>query len=75
MNGRMAKKVRKYSQRNWMEYFHAIRQWPFGVRLRFCWQVLFGMMLKKKHLSKKKILEARQPVKAEPPPATSDIWP
>lgn len=60
MNCRTAKKIRKYSRRNWLQYFHAIRQWPFGVRLRFCWNVLFGMKPKKK-LNKNQVLRARKP--------------
>ena len=42
MNGRIAKKIRKYSKRNWMEYYQAMKKWPLGVRLRFCWALLFG---------------------------------
>jgi len=60
MNGRMAKKVRKYSRRAWWEYFHAIREWPFGVRLRFCWQVLFSKP--KKVVSKDRVFKERRPV-------------
>lgn len=65
MNARMAKKIRKYSKRNWMEYYTAIRQWPFGTRLHFCWNVLFGMRTRKpKKASKKQVLSQRRPLPA-----------
>ena len=60
MNGRVAKKVRKYSRRAWWEYFNAIREWPLDVRLRFCWQVIFGARPKK--LSKDQVWRNRRPV-------------
>ena len=62
MNGRLAKKVRKYSKRNWMEYVNAIQQWPWTVRLRFCWHILFGMRTRPRKLSKKEVLANRRPV-------------
>jgi len=63
MNSRTAKKIRKYSKRSWWVYFNAIREWPWTVRLRFCWQVMFGVRLKaKKGLSKDQVLRARKPV-------------
>ena len=63
MNCRTAKKIRKYSQRNWMQYFNTMRTWPFGVKLRFCWQLMFGMGKKpKRKLSKEQVLKARRPV-------------
>jgi len=63
MNSRTAKKIRKYSKRSWWVYFNAIREWPLGVRLRFCWQVLFGVRMKaKKGLSKEQVLRSRKPV-------------
>lgn len=42
MNSRVAKKIRKYSRRNWIEYYKAMRKWPFMVRVRFSWSLLFG---------------------------------
>jgi len=42
MNGRMVKLIKKYSKREWIEYVHALEQWPFSVRWRFCWHILFG---------------------------------
>ena len=42
MNGRVAKKIRKYSRRQFLEYVESVQQWPFKARLRFARQVLFG---------------------------------
>jgi len=49
-----------------MQYFNTMRTWPFGVKLRFCWQLMFGMGKKKKMLSKKQVLKARRPVTERP---------
>ena len=46
MNGRVAKKIRKYSKRNWIEYVQALRAWPFNARLRFCWHIMFSKQTK-----------------------------
>jgi hypothetical protein len=69
MNGRIAKKIRKYSRRNWIEYYQAIREWPFLTRLHFCWDILFTLRWKAKNPSKLKgkinksqVLKARRPV-------------
>lgn len=40
MNGRLAKAIRKFSRRNWQEYFNEIKTWPLGVRLRFAREVI-----------------------------------
>ncbi len=40
MRGVVAKKLRQYSRRNWVEYVRAIEQWPFRARLRFAWYIL-----------------------------------
>ena len=44
MNARVAKKLRKlaqrYAQANWMEYYLAIKKWPFRHRLRFAWDII-----------------------------------
>lgn len=42
MNGRIAKKVRRESNRNFIEYARAIKQWPLLARLRFSWYLFFG---------------------------------
>jgi len=42
MNGRVAKKLRKYSKRAWWEYVMVIKTWPLSARLRFTWHILFG---------------------------------
>jgi len=42
MNGRVAKKIRKYSRRQFLEYMEAVQQWPFKARLRLAWQILKG---------------------------------
>ncbi len=39
MNGRIAKKLRKYSRRDWFEYLNAIMGWPYIVRLKFAWYI------------------------------------
>lgn len=41
MNGKVAKKLRKYSKHNWFEYVAAVKKWPLMVRLRFTWYILF----------------------------------
>lgn len=41
MNGRMVKKLRKYSKRNWFEYVNAICRWPLSARLRFARDIIF----------------------------------
>lgn len=40
MNGQVAKKIRKYSKRDWFEYLRAIEQWPLKARLRFAWYII-----------------------------------
>jgi hypothetical protein len=42
MNNRVAKKIRKYSRRQFFEYVDMVKQWPLNHRLRFCWLVLVG---------------------------------
>lgn len=42
MNSRVAKKIRKYTKRNYFEYLGVIKEWPFTARLRLCWWILFG---------------------------------
>ena len=41
MNGRMARKIRKYSRRQFFEYVAMVRQWPLKHRLRFAWHIVF----------------------------------
>lgn len=41
MNNRVAKKIRKYSRRQFLEYVREVKKWPFKVRLRFAWRILF----------------------------------
>lgn len=41
MNARVSKKIRKYSQRAWVEYYVAMKGWPLSARLRFAWQLIF----------------------------------
>ena len=48
MNGRIAKKIRKYTNRNFLEYIRAVEQWPFSARWRLCWHILFGKRAKAK---------------------------
>lgn len=40
MNGKLAKKIRKYSKRNWIEYVEALCEWPLMARLRFAWHII-----------------------------------
>jgi len=62
MNSRVAKKIRRHSRRAWVEYFQAIREWPFTTRLHFCWDVLFSFRWKTKKISKDQVLSQRRPV-------------
>lgn len=52
MNNKVSKKLRKLANKhykaNWFEYVEATSQWPFRVRLRFCWQVMTRKWAKKK---------------------------
>jgi hypothetical protein len=41
MNGRVAKKLRRYSQREFMQYVQAVQLWPFKARLEFAWYILW----------------------------------
>lgn len=40
MRGKLVKKIRKYSKRNWIEYVKALKQWPYMARLRFAWYLI-----------------------------------
>lgn len=42
MNGRIAKKIRKYSRRQFVEYVAMVKQWPLEARLRFAGQIVFA---------------------------------
>lgn len=37
---KLNRKARKLARANWMEYYLAIKKWPFSVRLRFAWDIL-----------------------------------
>jgi len=41
-NGRVVKMLKKYTKRNYMEYLHEIKKWPFEARWRLSWYILFG---------------------------------
>ena len=45
MRGKLAKKIRKHAIKiataNWLQYASDISNWPFRVRLRFAWDILF----------------------------------
>lgn len=41
MRGKLAKKIRKYSKRDWLEYVRAICEWPLMNRIRFACQIVF----------------------------------
>ena len=40
MNSKVAKKIRKYSKRNWIEYVDALMKWPYKNRLQFAWYIV-----------------------------------
>ena len=40
MRAIVAKKLRKYARRNWIEYVKALKQWPFMSRLKFAWYIV-----------------------------------
>jgi hypothetical protein len=40
MNGRVARKLRQYSRKDFMTYVQAVEQWPFKARLHFAWYIL-----------------------------------
>ena len=42
MNGRLVKKIKKYTKYNYLEYLDAIKHWPFRNRLRLAWYIAFG---------------------------------
>ena len=42
MNSRTAKKIRKYSKRNFLEYVEAVWGWPLSNRLGLCLHILFS---------------------------------
>ena len=42
MNGKVAKKIRKYSRRQFFEYVDMVKEWPLKDRLRFSWLILLG---------------------------------
>lgn len=64
MNGRVAKKIRKYSQRNFLEYVQAVKQWPLSARWRLCWHILFSRTPKTHKVNKDQVLKNRRPVAA-----------
>ena len=64
MNGRIAKKVRKYTRRNFLQYASEVKKWSFITRWRFCWYILFHRLPKTKKVSKDQVLRERRPVPA-----------
>ena len=42
MNGRLVKKIRKYTKRNYFEYLDEIKKRSFVHRWNLCWYILFG---------------------------------
>ena len=65
MNSRMAKKVRKYTRRNFLQYASEVKKWPFTTRLRYCWFILFAGKPKAKKISKAEVWKNRRPVPTE----------
>jgi len=60
MNQRVAKKPRRYSRRNWREYLEEVATWPFRMRFRLAWHIIFT---KPSPHSKAGLWERRKPVK------------
>ena len=54
MRGKLAKKLRKYSKRNYIEYLKAEKAWPFRARWRLAWWLLFGPKLGQKRGSRRR---------------------
>ncbi len=48
MNARIAKKIRKYTKHNYMEYVEALCEWPLRARLRFAWYIIRAKGKKRK---------------------------
>ena len=42
MNDKIAKKVRKYTKRNFLQYANEVRKWSWITRWRYCWYILFS---------------------------------
>ena len=42
MNGRLAKKLRQYSRRNWRAFYNDIKSLPLGVRIGIAWHIVLG---------------------------------
>ncbi len=40
MRATVAKKLRKYAKRNWIEYVQALEKWPYRARFRFAWYLI-----------------------------------
>lgn len=49
MNQKLAKKLRKYSRRPWLEYITEVKKWPFSARWRLCWHILFSRVKVKRN--------------------------
>jgi len=47
MNGRMAKKLKKYAKKDAIKYLKELAKYPFWNRVLFSWWLVFG---NKKHL-------------------------
>ena len=41
MNGRVAKKIRRTSRRQFLEYIEMVKEWPLRDRLWFAWHIVF----------------------------------
>ena len=40
MNSKVAKKIRKYAKRDYIEYVNALMEWPWMARFRFAWYLV-----------------------------------
>ena len=65
MNDKIAKKIRKYTKRNFIEYASEVKKWSFVTRWRFCWYILFSGNPKTQKMSKNKVLRERRPTPSQ----------
>lgn len=62
MNNRVAKKLRKYSKREWRKFYDEILSLPFKNRFRIGWYIMWHS---NKNKAKQKIWKNRREIKKE----------
>ena len=59
MSHKQTKKLRKLVEKqmkaNYMEYYLAIKKWPWQNRLRFAWEILFTPVQKRSIIQRMKV--------------------